>query len=91
MLKISVGKVPPTASPSCDQQPVTSDPITGVFSLGEKCHVSYCRDLGHAYDYSEPSSVLWQVMVYVICNVKENDEAQSFTSKIRMLYFVLME
>ena len=49
------GKMP-TASPSRKPKPVTFDP--GVFDLCEKCHVSCCRDLGHDYDYSEPSSVL---------------------------------
>ena len=45
---------------SCKPQPVTSDLITGVFNLREKCHISCCRDLGHDCDYSEPSPVLWQ-------------------------------
>ena len=90
-VSIGRGEVQPTASPSCEQQPVTSDPITGVFSLRDKCHVPCCRDLGHAYDNSEPSPVLWQLIVHLICFVKENDEAQSLTSKIRMLYFALKE
>ena len=67
--KINLGKAPPTASPYREPQPVTFDP--GVFNLCDKCHISCCRDLGHDYDYSEPSPVLiGRAMICLICNVK---------------------
>ena len=89
-LKISLMKVPPTASP-CKLQLVASDPIAGVINLYKKYYVLCCRDLCHACHYSKPFPVLWQAVVHLICNVKENDEASFFskilTSKLGMLYF----
>ena len=63
----------------------------GVINLREKCHDSYCRHLDHAYDYSEPSSMSWQAMVHLICNVKQNDEASSFSQSFQLSYFALTE
>ena len=67
------------------------NPIAGVVNLSEKCHVSCCRHLDHACDYSEPYSMPWQAMVYLICNVKQNDEASSFCQSFQLSYFALPE
>ena len=60
------------------------NPIAGVVNLREKCHVSCCRHLDHACDYSEPYSMSWQAMVHLICNVKQNDEASSFSQSFQL-------
>ena len=62
------------------------NPIAGVVNLREKC-----LDLVHACDYSEPYSISWQAMVYLICNVKQNDEASSFSQSFQLSYFALTE
>ena len=67
------------------------DPIAGVVSLREKCRVSCCRHLDNACDFSEPYSMPWQAMVHLICNVKQNDEASSFSQSFLLKYFALTE
>ena len=58
------------------------NPIAGVVNLREKCRVSCFRYLNNACDYSELYSMPWQATVHLICNVKQNDEASSFNSRI---------
>ena len=67
------------------------NPITGVVNLREKCRVSCFRHLDNACDYSEPYSMPWQAMVHLICNVKQNDEASSFSQSFQLSYFALTE
>ena len=67
------------------------NPIAGVVNLREKCRVSCFRHLDTACDYSEPNSMPWQAMVHLIWNVKENDEASSFSQSFQLSYFVLTE
>ena len=65
--------------------------IAGVVNLREKCRVSCFRHLDNACDYSEPYSMPWQAMVHLICNVKQNDEASSFSQSFQLSYFALTE
>ena len=67
------------------------NPIAGVVNLREKCRVSCFRQLDNACDYSEPNSMPWQAMVHFIWNVKENDEASSFSQSFQLSYFALTE
>ena len=67
------------------------NPVAGVVNVREKCHVPCCRQLGHACDYSESYSMSWQAMVHLICNVKQNDEASSFSQSFQLSYFALTE
>ena len=61
--------------------------IAGVVNLREKCRVSCVRHLDNASDYSEPYSMLWQAMVHLICNAKQNDEASSLSQSFQLSYF----
>ena len=67
------------------------NPIASVVNLREKCRASCFRHLDNACDYSEPYSMPWQAMVHLICNVKQNDEASSFSQSFQLKYFALTE